>query len=95
MPSTVKLAGGRTVEFESESDVLLFMGATLTYQQFALVYQQARGKTPPLKLYRENHSPEARVQVLNLAARTLTSDGQYLIDVLPGDFRAEWERISR
>jgi len=82
------------VQFENDSDVLLFMGATLTFQQFVTVYQKATGKKPALKLYRENNSIEARVKFLNLAAKTKCSDGSLLIDVLGPKFRAEWERIK-
>lgn len=95
MVNTVSLTNGRTVQFESANDVLLFMGATLTFQQFAQVYQKAQGKIPPLRLYRNNNTPEARVRFLALAASKQCSDGALLIDVLPPGFREEWERIRK
>lgn len=93
MASTVKLPGGKTAEFESDNDVLLFMACTLTYLQFSTLYKASTGKKATLKMYRERTTPEARVKFLNLAAQTLVSDGTYLIDHLPGA-RAKLESIS-
>ncbi len=93
MSNTVNIGSGRTVEFETEDDVLLFMACTLTFMQFSNLYERTKGKKPMLKMYRERTTPEARVKFLNLAARTQISDGTWLIDELPGA-RAKLESIS-
>lgn len=93
MANKVKLPGGKTAEFESENDLLLFMACTLTYMQFSNLYKASTGKNATLKMYRERTTPESRVKFLNLAAQTLVSDGTYLIDLLPGA-RAKLESIS-
>lgn len=90
---TVTIGGGKTVQFETEEQVVLLMACTLPYQQFRDVYLKSKGKKPPLRLYRQNTTPESKVRFLTMASETECSDGSLLIDNLPGG-REKWEEIS-
>jgi hypothetical protein len=80
---TITIGGGKTVKFETEEQVLLFLACVLTFDQFSMIYRKTTGKKPPLRLYRENSTSESRVRFLRLAAETPVSDGTLLIDNLP------------